>query len=189
MANRTTLVDNNTWNNTHIASVGKAMSSGEEEAYEVLQKHDVDYILVIFGGLIGYGGDDINKFLWMVRISQGVYPKDIVESHYLTPRGEYRVDSAHVTPTMKKSIMFKMSYYRFNELYGNSQKGQDRVRGVEVDCGDIQLSTLEEAYTSEHWIVRIFEVKKPDNLGRNLIHSSAFDRGTRRGRQLLRRHQ
>ena len=27
MADRTTLVDNNTWNNTHIATVGKAMSS------------------------------------------------------------------------------------------------------------------------------------------------------------------
>ena len=30
MADRPTLVDNNTWNNTHIATVGKAMSSKEE---------------------------------------------------------------------------------------------------------------------------------------------------------------
>lgn len=35
MANRTTLVDNNTWNNSHIALVGKAMSSNESAAYEV----------------------------------------------------------------------------------------------------------------------------------------------------------
>jgi dolichyl-diphosphooligosaccharide--protein glycosyltransferase len=28
-SNRTTLVDNNTWNNTHIATVGLAMSSPE----------------------------------------------------------------------------------------------------------------------------------------------------------------
>ena len=28
---------------------------------------DVDYVLVIFGGVIGYSGDDINKFLWMVN--------------------------------------------------------------------------------------------------------------------------
>ena len=33
MANRTTLVDNNTWNNSHIALVGKAMSSNESAAY------------------------------------------------------------------------------------------------------------------------------------------------------------
>lgn len=30
-------------------------------------------IIVIFGGLIGYSGDDINKFLWMVRIAQGLF--------------------------------------------------------------------------------------------------------------------
>ncbi len=77
MANRTVLVDNNTWNNTHIATVGKAMSCNEDVAYEVMRKHDVDYVLVIFGGTIGYSGDDINKFLWMIRIGEGVYPNDV----------------------------------------------------------------------------------------------------------------
>lgn len=77
MANRTTLVDNNTWNNSHIALVGKAMSSREEDAYEIMTSLDVDYVLVIFGGVIGYSGDDINKFLWMVRIAEGEHPKDI----------------------------------------------------------------------------------------------------------------
>lgn len=61
MADRTTLVDNNTWNNTHIATVGKAMSSGEEVSYPILRQHDVDYVLIVFGGLLGYSGDDINK--------------------------------------------------------------------------------------------------------------------------------
>jgi dolichyl-diphosphooligosaccharide---protein glycosyltransferase len=71
MANRTVIVDNNTWNNSHIALVGKAMSSNETEAYKIMNILDVDYVLVIFGGLTGYGGDDVNKFLWMVRIAQG----------------------------------------------------------------------------------------------------------------------
>lgn len=71
MGNRTVLVDNNTWNNSHIALVGKAMSSNETEAYKIMTMLDVDYILVIFGGMIGYSGDDINKFLWMVRIAEG----------------------------------------------------------------------------------------------------------------------
>ena len=53
MANRTTLVDNNTWNNTHIALVGKAMASNETEAYKIMQELNVNYVLVIFGGLIG----------------------------------------------------------------------------------------------------------------------------------------
>lgn len=66
MANRTILVDNNTWNNSHIAQVGKAMASSEEDAYKIMRKLDVDYVLVLFGGLTGYASDDINKFLWMV---------------------------------------------------------------------------------------------------------------------------
>ena len=77
MANRTTLVDNNTWNNSHIALVGKAMSSTEDKAYKIMRTLGVDYVLVIFGGMIGYSGDDINKFLWMVRIAQGEHPNDI----------------------------------------------------------------------------------------------------------------
>ena len=57
--------------------VGKAMSSNESAAYEIMRMLDVDYVLVIFGGVIGYSGDDINKFLWMVRIAEGEHPKDI----------------------------------------------------------------------------------------------------------------
>ena len=104
MADRPTLVDNNTWNNTHIATVGKAMSSREEVSYPILRQHDVDYVLVVFGGLLGYSGDDINKFLWMVRISEGIWPDEINERNYFTTRGEYRVDD-EATPTMKNSLM------------------------------------------------------------------------------------
>ena len=53
MANRTILVDNNTWNNTHISRVGQAMASPEDKAYEIMRELDVDYVLVIFGGLTG----------------------------------------------------------------------------------------------------------------------------------------
>ena len=42
---RTTLVDNNTWNNSHIALVGKAMASNEDDAYKIMQDLDVDYVL------------------------------------------------------------------------------------------------------------------------------------------------
>ena len=69
------VVDNNTWNNSHIALVGKAMSSNESAAYDIMTELDVDYVLVIFGGVIGYSGDDINKFLWMVRIAEGEHPQ------------------------------------------------------------------------------------------------------------------
>lgn len=115
MANRTVIVDNNTWNNTHIATVGTAMSSPEKAAWEIFDSLDVKYVLVVFGGylpiiismypclvlklqeskrigsyeesflcpgLVGYPSDDINKFLWMVRIGGGVFPH-IKEPDYL----------------------------------------------------------------------------------------------------------
>ena len=53
MANRTVIVDNNTWNNTHIATVGRAMSSPERKAWQIYRSLDVDYVLVVFGGFIG----------------------------------------------------------------------------------------------------------------------------------------
>ncbi len=104
MADRPTLVDNNTWNNTHIATVGKAMSSREEVSYPIMRQHEVDYVLVVFGGLLGYSGDDINKFLWMVRIAEGIWPDEVKERDFFTARGEYRVDS-EATDTMKNSLM------------------------------------------------------------------------------------
>ena len=104
MADRPTLVDNNTWNNTHIATVGKAMSSREEVSYPILRQHDVDYVLIVFGGLLGYSGDDINKFLWMVRIAEGIWPEEVKERDFFTARGEYKVDSEAST-TMKNSLM------------------------------------------------------------------------------------
>merc|ERR1719411_216338 len=75
----------------------------------------VDIVLVIFGAMIGYSGDDINKFLWMVRIAEGEHPQDIRESNYFTPSGEYRVDE-QAPKIFTESVMYKCSYYRFGEL-------------------------------------------------------------------------
>lgn len=167
MANRTTLVDNNTWNNSHIALVGKAMSSPEEKSYEIMTSLDVDYVLVIFGGVIGYSGDDINKFLWMVRIAEGEHPKDIRESDFFTERGEFRVD-AEGAPALLNCLMYKLSYYRFGDLKLDyrGQAGYDRTRNAVIGNKDFDLTYLEEAYTSEHWLVRIYRVKKPHEFNR-----------------------
>ncbi|EDV93909.1 dolichyl-diphosphooligosaccharide--protein glycosyltransferase subunit STT3B [Drosophila grimshawi] len=167
MANRTTLVDNNTWNNSHIALVGKAMSSTEEKSYSIMTSLDVDYVLVIFGGVIGYSGDDINKFLWMVRIAEGEHPKDIKESDFFTDRGEFRVD-AEGAPALLNCLMYKLSYYRFGDLKLDYRgpSGYDRTRNAVIGNKDFDLTYLEEAYTTEHWLVRIYRVKKPYEFNR-----------------------
>jgi dolichyl-diphosphooligosaccharide--protein glycosyltransferase len=93
------------------------MASTEENAYEIMKELDVDYVLVIFGGLIGYSSDDINKFLWMVRIGGSTEKgQHIKENDYYTPSGEFRVDSEG-SPTMLNCMMYKMCYYRFGQVY------------------------------------------------------------------------
>ncbi|CAI9782546.1 unnamed protein product [Fraxinus pennsylvanica] len=157
MANRTVIVDNNTWNNTHIATVGTAMSSPEKAAWEIFNSLDVKYVLVVFGGLVGYPSDDINKFLWMVRIGGGVFPH-IKEPDYLRD-GQYRIDS-QATPTMLNCLMYKLSYYRFVETDG---KGFDRVRNTEIGKKYFKLTHFEEVFTTHHWMVRIYKLKPPKN--------------------------
>lgn len=162
MANRTVLVDNNTWNNTHIATVGRALASTEEEAYPILESLDVDYVLVIFGGLTGYSSDDINKFLWPVRIGSGVFPNDMPgERDFYSSSGNFDVGPGGA-PALLNCVAYKLCYYRFGEVHTEYGKppGYDRARSREVGRKNIELTTMEEAFTSEHWIVRIFKVKK-----------------------------
>jgi len=165
MANRTILVDNNTWNNSHIAQVGKAFSSSEEDAYQIMRSLDVDYVLVIFGGLTGYASDDINKFLWMVRIAGSTDPS-IKEPDYFTKQGEFRVDSVG-SPKLLNCLMYKLCYYRFGQVYteGGRPSGYDRVRSTEIGNKNFELQYLDEVYTSVHWLVRIYKVREPENRG------------------------
>lgn len=63
--------------------------------------------------------------------------------------------------------MYKMSYYKFGLVYteGGRPPGFDRVRGAEIGNKDFNLDVLEEAYTTEHWLVRIYKVKPLPNRG------------------------
>jgi dolichyl-diphosphooligosaccharide--protein glycosyltransferase len=194
MANRTILVDNNTWNNTHISRVGQAMASPEDKAYEIMRELDVNYVLVIFGGLTGYSSDDINKFLWMVRIGGSTdRGSHIKETDYYTSSGEFRVDREG-SQTLLNCLMYKMSYYKFGSVYTEGgfcsslyllkifslnflklisiysdflgkPPGYDRVRSAEIGNKNFDLQVLEEAYTTEHWLVRIYKVKDLPNRG------------------------
>ena len=75
----------------------------------------VDYLLVVFGGRVGFSSDDINKFLWMVRISGGVFP-EVVEDEYYSSSGAYTI-CAPVSKRMRESLMYSMCYYRFGETW------------------------------------------------------------------------
>ncbi len=62
--------------------------------------------------------------------------------------------------SMLNCLMYKLCYYRFGEVqsYGTRATGFDRARNYEIGKKDVDLTYLEEAYTSEHWIVRVYRV-------------------------------
>lgn len=162
MSNRAVIVDNNTWNATHIALVGSTLTNDEEESFRICKMIDADYVLIIFGGYSAYSGDDINKFIWIIRITAGYYPR-VKEENYLN-RGVYRTDSG-ASETMLNSMMYKFSYYRFDETKSskNSPEGYDLVRQYVMGRKNIKLRHFTEAYTTDNWIVRIFAVNDYPN--------------------------
>ncbi|KAF8746769.1 Oligosaccharyl transferase STT3 subunit, partial [Rhizoctonia solani] len=179
MADRPTLVDNNTWNNTHIATVGKIMASPEDKAYPILRKHDVDYA---------------RHFRRVARIFRRRYQQVPLDgsyrARYLARRDQggelfhpaWRVQGDEsASAVMKESVMYKTSYYRFSELFGGGQ-AVDRVRQQHLPKQGPTLDYLEEAFTSENWIVRIYKVKQDDPLGRDHKVANAFAAGKKRKR-------
>lgn len=50
-------------------------------------------------------------------------------------------------------------------ISGGKPPGYDRVRSAEIGNKDFELDVLEEAYTTEHWLVRIYKVKDLPNRG------------------------
>ena len=115
----------------------------------------------------------------------GIWPDEVKERDYFTSRGEYKVDD-DATQTMRNSLMYKMSYYNYNSLFPAGQ-AMDRVRGQKLPAQGPELSTLEEAFTSENWIIRIYKVKPLDNLGRTHQEAVAFEKGNKRKKASKRR--
>lgn len=159
MSNRAVIVDNNTWNTTHIATVGAVFATEEEESYKLCKLVDANFVLVIFGGYSGYSGDDVNKFIWMIRISSGYYPR-VKEENFL--KNGYRVD-AGASETMLNCMMYSFSYYRFDEVRNGRGEGMDMVRGSIIGRKKIKMRHFKEAYTTENWIVRIYSVNDYPN--------------------------
>lgn len=83
------------------------MASTEPEAYKIMTSLDVDYVLVIFGGVIGYSGDDINKFLWMVRIAEGEHPKDIrVRNNFISLETDHSFMNQRFVSVLGRGLLY-----------------------------------------------------------------------------------
>lgn len=175
MSNRTTIIDNNTWNNTHIATVSKALVSSEEEAHQISRSLDANYVLCVFGGASHNNVDDLAKYLHMVNVARSVYNEiPALASWYPTDGAAY--GTANPSELMKKSLLYKMMYHRYNELTFNGYPaGFDFARQAVVAQGDYELTKFREVYTSKTWMVRIYEVLKDENRAPRYI-GDGYDR-------------
>lgn len=159
LANRTTFVDNNTWNNTAIAAVGRVLVSSEVEGARLMREMGADLVLIVFGGGVGWPDDDIGKMLWPIRIASEIFPDAVRESDFLTGGvdGELRIDSA-ASRAVKESLLVKCAYHRFEQL---SHQSSTSNRGS-INANS-QLRELHEVYTTTNWIVRIFALNPESN--------------------------
>ncbi len=75
------------------------------------------------------------------------------------------IDSVKCTPSKVciQSLLQPNVLLYYHALGKNS--GYDRVRNSEIGFKDFELDVVEEAFTSEHWLVRIYKVNKLPNHG------------------------
>uniref|UniRef100_H3CBD2 Uncharacterized protein n=1 Tax=Tetraodon nigroviridis TaxID=99883 RepID=H3CBD2_TETNG len=103
----------------------------------------------------------------MVRIGGSTDTgRHIKEHDYYTPTGEFRVDREG-SPVLLNCLMYKMCYYRFGQVYTEAKTREtiQTFSSLKLFSSNFELDVLEEAYTTEHWLVRIYKVKDLDNRG------------------------
>jgi dolichyl-diphosphooligosaccharide--protein glycosyltransferase len=145
IANRTTIADGNTWNHEHIALLGRALTSKEDEGYEIA-RHLSDYVLIWTGG----GGDDLAKSPHIARIANSVYRS--VCPNDLTCNGFAFVDHQR-TPSkmMSESLLYKLHSHEIRP-------------GVHANP-----NYFKEVYQSKYGKVRIFQVLNVDQESKSWV--------------------
>ena len=85
----------------------------------------------------------------------------IDQSQRLPRRRRYHVGKQGA-PKLLNSLLYKLTYFDFGKISTDVGKptGYDRVRATEIGRKKYKLKHFEEVLTTEHWIVRIYKVKK-----------------------------
>lgn len=61
------------------------------------------------------------------------------------------------------TILLHSAFFLSLQLDFRTPSGYDRTRGVEIGNKDISFEHLEEAYTTQNWLVRIYKVLDVSN--------------------------
>ena len=93
----------NTWNHEHIALLGRALVSNEEDSHAIT-RHLADYVLVWSTKHAGMWGDDIAKMPHMARIAGSVF-EDINANEYAYQKGN------KPSQKMTDSLLYQLHSY------------------------------------------------------------------------------
>ncbi|SCO72652.1 dolichyl-diphosphooligosaccharide--protein glycosyltransferase subunit STT3, putative [Plasmodium vivax] len=154
MGDRVTYVDNNTWSTAHIATVGLILSANEKQAYDYVKEMDANYVLVSYGGYSKNSSDDLNKFLWILKITNQQFK-------HVNPLLYYYHDQNHplgknATSFMSSSLLYRLSYFNVSN---GKVRGYDYIRKLEVP--EVRgLRYFEEVFTSDVWGFRLYRVRE-----------------------------
>jgi len=135
VGNKTTLVDNATWNWTQIQRIGLMFMSNETEAIEILREYNATHV-VVFTVFNTQGGDtgigDEGKWTWMVQIANGTkwmgrvvqFDIRVVNGRVILPDfGQYDENGRWQdwTPRGKNTVIYKLMTYGKYERLGDPQ--------------------------------------------------------------------
>ena len=88
------------------------------------------------------------------------------------PYGITEFQTHHLLSLLLKSVVILRLFLFTLQLDFRTPPGFDRTRNAEIGNKNIKLHYLEEAYTTEHWLVRIYRVKRPGNRFAEIDHAA-----------------
>ncbi|GFE55569.1 oligosaccharyl transferase STT3 [Babesia ovis] len=150
MANRSVLTDNNTSNNQQIAITGLIFASEERDAYKMLKLLNVDYVMVVYGGIAKHEMDDMVKFMWMSKIAATEFPQ-VHDARFSKKEGRQR---------WQRTLLYKLCKHGLEELEGGRKEGSN--------ASTISLEYFCEVFSSSNRLVRIYRVN--DHIGSESTH-------------------
>jgi len=118
----------------NLGEVAQIFQVDEQTAATKIAELGAQYVLVIFGGATGFHSDDLSR------------------AHEISREGHFS----------EQSLLFKLSYKGFADLptRPSDQPGFDLARQHAVAFRP-DLTHFAEVFTSDHWLVRIFELSPP----------------------------
>lgn len=119
------------------------------------------YILLLLHAGFDIGPTGSPTLLNCVAYKLCYYKFDQVQTEYGRPPGKFRRLNIGPEGNLCRLLVLKSCNLNTVICYlAIMYAGFDRARNRQVGGTNIVLTTMEEAFTSEHWIVRIYKVKK-----------------------------